>query len=994
MGTVDGGMWKTVNDGVTWTPISDGQMNPSIGAFAIAPSDPHIIYVGTGEADFRSDITYGNGMYKSTDGGVHWSHCGLEDSRQVGRVLIDPHDPNLVLVAALGHAYGPNEERGVYRSGDGGQTWSKVLSKGSMVGAVDLGSDPSRPGIVYAAMYETHRPPWSQYQPVEGPGSGIYKSTDEGLTWFEVSGAGLPPKPYGRIGIAVAANSHGSVVYALMDAAKGGAGLYRSDDGGQQWYLTSKDPNVTSRMWYFAGITVDPNDPDAVYCPNRSLGRSTDGGKNFTVIKGSPGGDDYHFLWIDPQNSERMIVASDQGTVISLDHGRTWSSWYNQPTGQFYHVVADDQFPYRIYGAQQDAGTAGIASRSDYGSITFRDWNPVGAGESGYVAPDPMNPGIIFGGNSGGEVFRFDQKTGQTHTVTPWLLSTFTTPRTEQKYRFNWTSPLVFDRLDPRRLYLGAQGILQTTDGGLHWKEISPDLTRAQKGREKEAGLPTLDNAAPRGWGVVYTIAPSPKQKNLIWAGTDDGLIQITRDGGNHWTNVTPQDLAPWSKVSVIDASPFDPGEAYAAIDRHRLDDLTPIIYKTKDYGKHWTRADRGISAGSFVRTVRSDLKKLGLLYAGTETGVFVSFDDGDYWQSLNLNLPTVAVHDLAMHGNDLVAGTHGRAIWILDDLTPLQQLSPTVLSQEASLARPQPVIRIRRSENRDTPLPPEEPQGVNPPSGAIIDYFLSSTPASPITLEIADNLGNIVRRFSSDAQAPSPEQVYFMDEWRPRFEPLTVHAGLNRFVWDMHYTPPPTVRYDYTIAAIAGQGTVREPEGPLALPGKFTATLTVGSHSYTQPLELVMDPRIRVQSSALKDQWTLAIEIWNTMADADALTGAVDSVNHQLGSLLKKEDLAGGTQASVRSLDSSATAIRRSLGGLGLAGLETDVMSADREPTQQMRDAFSVYKAKVSDAQEQWNHARTVAIPKLNKELRTLGFGIVDPGLTSIRHYKTGTTH
>jgi len=989
MGTVDGGMWKTVNAGVTWEPISDGQMSPSIGALAIAPSDPNIMYVGTGEADLRSDNTNGDGMYKSTDGGSHWTHIGLKDTRHIGRVLIDPHNPDLVLVAALGHAYGPNEERGVFRTTDGGAHWTNVLHKTPDVGAIDLAADPSTPAIIYATLFETRRPAWSQYQPNDGPGSGLYKSTDEGLTWSEITGGGLPAKPYGRIGVAVANNSRGAIVYALMDAGRNGTGLYRSDNGGGSWTLQSKDPNVTSRMWYFAGVTVDPNDANTVYVPNRSLGRSTDGGKTFTVIKGSPGGDDYHFLWVDPANSRRMIVASDQGTVVSLDGGATWSSWYNQPTGQFYHIITDDQFPYRIYGAQQDAGTAGIDSRSDYGSITFRNWNPVGAGESGYIAPDPLHPNIIFGGNSGGEVFRFDQETGQTHVVTPWLLSEFGTPRTAQKYRFNWTSPLVFDRHDKNTLYLGAQMVLRTTDGGLHWQERGPDLTRAQKNRKSESGPPTIENAAERGWGVVYTIASSPVRKDLLWAGTDDGLIHISRDGGKHWTNVTPNGLSAWSKISVIDASPFDAGEAYAAVDRHRLDDPGAYIYKTRDYGKHWTRADQGIPSGSFVRAVRSDLTKRGLLYAGTETGVFVSFDDGGHWQSLNLNLPTVAVRDLSVHGNDLVAGTHGRAIWILDDLTPLQQLSATVLAGPAHLFKPQTAIRIRRSENSDTPLPPEEPQGTNPPSGAIIDYALNGTPQSPISLEIRDAGGNLVRRFSSDDQRPEDSGVYFTDEWLPRFSSLPTHPGHNRFVWDLHYTTPPAGRYGYTIAAIAGQGTVRMPQGPLAPPGTYTVTLTVNNRSYQQKLNVVMDPRIRVSTSVLHRQLSLAIQVWNAMADQFALAASVDSVHQQLIAL--NANKTAGIPSNISSLDKTVAGIQRTLRGLRFSSLETDVMSADREPTQQMNDAYTTLRAKLVDAGKKWERFSAAELQALNRQLSQLEVSQVIVPATAATHLNAG---
>jgi photosystem II stability/assembly factor-like uncharacterized protein len=994
-GSVDGGMWKTTNAGLTWEPISDGQMNPSIGALAIAPSDPNILYVGTGEADLRSDITYGDGVYKSTDGGDHWTHIGLEDSRHIGRVLIDPKNPDIVLVAAVGHAYGPNDQRGVFRTTDGGRSWSQVLSKGPDIGAVDLASDPANPAIVYATTWAPRRPPWSQYQPNEGPGSAIYKSTDEGITWSEVGSQGLPEKPYGRIGISVVAGSRGAVIYSLMDASGRGTGLYRSDDGGQTWELCTKDPNVTSRMWYFAGITTDPQQPNIVYVANRSLMRSTDGGKTFTVIKGSPGGDDYHFLWVDPENDQRMIVASDQGTCLSVDDGRTWSSWYNQPTGQFYHVITDNQFPYRIYGAQQDMGTTSITSRSDFGLITFRDWYSVGAGESGYIAPDPKNPDIVYGGSSYGGVFRFDRTTGQSHVISPNMLGSFGTPIPLQRYRFTWTSPIVFDRRDPRTLYLGAQVLLRSRDGGLHWQPISPDLTGVQKNMAGKSGPPTVEDAALRGWGVIYTIAPSPLRDGMIWIGTDDGFVQLTRDGGRHWQNVTPPGLPPWSKISIMEASPFDAGEAYAAVDRHRMDDFAPYIYRTTDYGRHWSRADKGIPVGSFVRAVRSDHSKKGLLYAGTETGVFVSFDDGENWQSLQLNLPMVSVRDLAVQDNDLVAGTHGRAFWVLDDLSPLQQMSKKVFASDAFLFRPDRAVRLRRSEQRDTPLPPEQPHGTNPPNGAIIDYYLGAASSSPVTLEIRDGSGNLVRGFSSNDQPEPPGRTpYFMTEWLPRFEPLPAQAGHHRFVWDLRYTPPETRQYGYTIAAIAGSGTEREPQGPLVLPGKYQVRLTVGNRVLTQPLEVRMDPRVHVKAGELKDQLALAADVWNAMADYQALSLGVDSLRRQLMGLQRDQGLAAQLRSTVRSVERATVSLRDSLRAGGFSRLETDIMSADREPTEQMREAYRTQRARLSSAERQWKQLTSGDLVRLNKDLERAGAPRVNVAGTSARHLEVKSAH
>lgn len=962
-GSVDGGMWKTDNAGLTWESLSDGtKMNPSIGAFAVAPSNSKIIYVGTGEADMRSDITYGDGVYKTTDGGATWEECGLNDTRHIGKILVDPHNPDIVLIAALGHAYGPNEERGVFRSSDGGKSWKKVLYKNQDVGAIDLAWDETNVSIVYSSLWQARRTPWSQYPPEEGHGSGLYKSTDEGITWNEIASSNLPAKPYGRIGVAVAAGSHGAIVYALIEALKKGSGLYRSDDGGQHWHLAGNDPRIVSRMWYFGQVFVDPKNADVVYVPNVALMRSTDAGKTFTAIKGAPGGDDYHFLWIDPTNNDRMIVATDQGTVISVDGGTTWSSWYNQPTGQFYHVVTDNQFPYRIYGAQQDAGTVSIASRSDYGSITFRDWYSIGAGESGYIAPDPLNAHIVYGGSTYGGVSRFDRTTGQSQNISPTLLSEFGTPAPLRKYRFTWTSPLVFDPHDARTMYLGAQVLLKSNDGGLHWEAMSGDLTRTKK---------TKTDSSHTNWGVIYSIAPSPVQNNLIWIGTDDGNIQITRDGGQHWENVTPNGLPMWSKIGIIEASPFNAGEAYAAVDRHRADDFAPYIYRTRDYGKHWERANNGIDPTAYVNVVRSDRTRKGLLYAGTEIGVYVSFDDGDHWQALQFNLPIASVRDLAVHDNDLIAATHGRAFWVLDDLTPLQQMSEKIINSDAHLFTPERAIRIRRSENSDTPLPPEEPHGTNPPSGAIFDYYLHSTPREPITLEIFDNAGNLVRKFSSaDAPPLDTQKVPIADYWFPPFEKLKANAGIHRFVWDLHYPPPPVSRFGYSMH-VANVKTVREPEGPLVLPGKYEVKLTIDGHTYSSPLEVTMDPRVKISDDVLRNQLSLAMNVWNTIADAHSLSVALEKLKNRCDELQKETTIDSQTRSRANAISVNIASLKDSLSDGRLVGLKGDIMGADREPTSQMTEAYNVLKAKISAAQQQWEKIQTDELPALNRALR-----------------------
>jgi photosystem II stability/assembly factor-like uncharacterized protein len=930
-GSVDGGVWRTTNAGVTWEPLFDGQPISSIGALALAPSDPKVIFAGTGEADMRSDITYGAGVYKSTDGGAHWQHLGLDDTRQIGKVLIDPQDPNIVWVAALGHAYGPNTERGVFKSTDGGRTWQKVLYKNPDVGAIDLAFDPSDARIVYAALWQSRRPPWSQYPPDQGPGSGLYKTTDGGATWKQLAGGGFPAGQSGRIGLATARGAAGTRVYALLEAGAA-TGLYRSDDGGATWVLTSSDPRLTTRNWYFGQVFVDPSDAGVVYVPNRPILRSTDGGKTFTAIKGSPGGDDYHIVWIDPKNGHRLIFGSDQGAGVSLDGGATWSSWYNQPTAQFYHVVTDDAFPYRVYGAQQDAGTVGTASRGNDGSITFREWHPVGAGEAGYIAPDPLNPDIVYGGDTYGAAFRFDRTTGQSQIISP------AAPGGGRSYRFTWTSPLVFDRLDRHVLYLGAQMVLRTRDGGLHWEEASPDLTGVVPGR-----------------GVVYTIAPSPVQAGVIWAGTDDGRIHVTADGGRNWRNVTPDSLPAWSRLSMIEASPFEAGAAYAAVDRHESDDVTPWIYRTHDFGRHWTRIEEGIAPGAYVAVVRADPTRRGLLFAGTELGVYVSFDDGDHWQSLQLNLPVASVRDLAVHDHDLVAATHGRAFWILDDLTPLEQLSDSALAAGTFLFRPEAALRVRRSTNNDTPLPPEEPQGENPPAGAILDYYLATAPTGPVTLEITDGRGAVIRRYSSDDRAPAPaEAPYFMDVWLPRAAIPTRAAGHNRFVWDLRYAPPPVERVDYSIAAIAGHGTIAQPEGPLVVPGTYQVRLTVNGKTQAQPLDVKLDPRSHPADTALAAQLALALAISRAQTTQDSLRMAAIELARRLRAAGPR---LGATAAA-------ADSVAKAAGDGALADLLTVVESADREPTQQARDAYASQLARLVDLRRRWDAIRKLSPP------------------------------
>ena len=750
-GAVGGGVWESENAGRTWTPIFDSQPIASIGAMAVAPSNPKILYVGSGEADMRSDISYGNGMYRSADGGRTWTAIGLSDSRQIGKILVDPKDPDLVFVAALGHGYGPNPERGVFRSRDGGKTWKRVLGKSDDIGAIDVAFDPRDSKTILAALWQTRRPPWNVYASSNGPGSGLYRSTDGGETWNEIKGGGFPSEKVGRIGIAFAP-SDSKRVYAIVDAKDGG--LYVSKDGGATWTRGCHETRIWGRGWYFGGVTVDPKDPDTVYVCNTGLYRSTDGGKTVTPIKGAPGGDDYHELRIDPSDPRRMIVATDQGAVVSVDGAKTWSSWYNQPTAQFYHVATDNRFPYWIYGAQQDTGAAATPSRTDYSSILLRDWRQIAAGgENGYIAPDPTDPNILYGGGVG----RFDWTTLQEQNVDPTLAY-------PGDYRGEWTLPLAISPRDPKRIYFGNQFLFRTTDAGRHWDKASPDLTR------EDPPVPaTLDPvtakdspvAGPRR-GVIYTIAPSPVKDDLLWCGTNDGLLWRTADDGKHWDNVTPKEITAWSSISILEASHFDPDTVYAAVDRHRLDDIAPHIYRTRDGGKTWQPIAAGIPAGSYVNVIREDPEKRGLLLAGTETGVFVSFDDGDHWQPLQGNLPNCSVRDISIRNGDLVIATHGRSFWVLDDIAPLRELTATVAASDAWFFAPREATRFHPAAFQGTPFPKDEPAGENPPNGAILDYYLKTGSTAPVAIEIVDAKGEAVRRYASDDKPrpsdPSPD--------------------------------------------------------------------------------------------------------------------------------------------------------------------------------------------------------------------------------------------
>jgi photosystem II stability/assembly factor-like uncharacterized protein len=982
-GAVGGGVWKSENAGRTWEPIFDSQPVASIGAIAVAPSDPNVLYVGSGEADMRSDISYGNGMYRSADAGRSWARIGLSDTRQIGRILVDPKDPNLVFVAALGHGYGPNSERGVFRSRDGGKSWTRVLFKDENTGAIDLASDPGNPKTILAALWQTRRPPWNVYPPSNGPGSGLYRSTDGGETWKPVVD-GLPTEKLGRIRLAFALSQPGRA-YAIVDAKEGG--LFVSEDAGVSWKRQSSDRRIWERGWYFGSVTVDPKDASVVYACNTAMYKSTDGGKTFLPFKGAPGGDDYHRLWIDPNDSRRLIVASDQGAVVSVDGGRTWSSWYNQPTAQFYHVATDDQFPFWIYGAQQDSGAAATPSRTDYRSITLRDWKPIPVGgESDWIAPDPKDPSILWGGRVG----RFDWKTLQDWNVDPTLAS-------PGEYRGEWTLPLAISPRDPKAIYFSNQFLYKTVDGGRHWEKVSPDLTRESPGVPAGLDPITAEDSAVKGprRGVIYAIALSALADGRIWCGTDDGLIWLSKDGGRNWQNVTPKDLTAWSKVAIIEASHFDAETVYAAIDRHRLDDIAPYILRTRDGGKTWAWITSGIPAGSFVNVVREDPARRGLLYAGTETGVFVSFDDGGNWQPLQMNLPNCSIRDIDVRHGDLVVATHGRSFWVLDDLSPLRQLDAADATSDFVLFAPRAAVRLHPAPFLGTPEPKDEPMGENPARGAVLDYVLKSGAGSPVVLEILDSQGDLVRRYASDDR-PRPadlQRIAVTPDWVPVPEPPPNSAGMHRFVWDLHDELPKEL--------VSPSASARGSSGPWAAPGRYAVRLTAAGRSQTQPLIVGKDPRLgaSVTDADLAAQHALArgiqaerVRVAVGLRQADllrkqiaALRGkATGAAAADLGAFAKSIDRAAGPpilspgEEFFETEEASPTSLRRL--ATSLSGLQSAVESADAAPSPDAVTGFAERRKMTAQGLARWQELLGADLSRANASLGAAGLAPLKP--------------
>jgi photosystem II stability/assembly factor-like uncharacterized protein len=992
IGQGGGGVWKSDDYGRTWNPIFDGQPSQSIGAIAVAPSNANVVYVASGEGLHRPDLSVGNGIYKSTDAGKTWAHLGLRDGEQFPALAVDPRDPEKVFAAVLGHPYGPNEERGIYRSADGGATWTKVLYKDPNTGGSDVAIDPTDPNVVYASMWEATLGPWEDGNTYEGTKGGLFKSTDGGTTWKQLT-KGLPENLV-HIQVALCASDERRLYATVATSKEGGygsgvgLGVYRSDDAGESWYKATDDPRPAMKIGGgdLPIAKVDPKNPDVVYSASIVTERSIDGGKTWMSLRGAPGGDDYQNLWISPENPDIILLVSDQGAIVSVNRGETWSSWYNQPTAQLYHVAATNTFPYQVCAGQQESGSVCISSRGNDGEITFREWHPVGVIEYGYVAPDPLHPEIVFGAGRS-EVSKYDMATGQVQNVTP-------IPVRNPAYRSDRTEPILFSPLDPHDLYYAANVLFETKDYGRTWAQISPDLSREHSGQPASLKpLPDKDQAKRRG--AIYSFAASFKSPDTLWAGTDDGLVWITRDHGKNWKDITPPKLTPWSKVTQISASHFDDNTAYVSVSRMRIDDMQPYLFRTHDGGATWDSISAGLPDGSPVDSVREDPVRKGLLFAGTETAVWVSLDGGDHWQPLQFNLPHTSMRDLLIKDNDLIVATHGRSFWILDDISPLRQIDEIRAAEMkadtgAFLFKPGPAYRVRRSTNPDTPLPNDEPAGENPPDGAVIDYELGQGITGTVTLEILDRRGKLVRKYASDDK---PEAT--MEElskqliplyWLRMPKTLPSTPGMHRWVWDLRYTTPTATSYEYPISAVP-HDTPRTPQGSLALPGTYTVRLTAGGKVLTAPLTIRIDPRVHATAVELEslfvEQSKLAemvsksasasLEVHSAreqlealsktapspVKDAPALSEAIDKLDNELGELLSGHPNPGGEETP--GLDDVAGES---------AGLYEQVGSADAAPTTAQLKAAEHSNEELTEVLNRWQHSKETSIPALNRQL------------------------
>jgi photosystem II stability/assembly factor-like uncharacterized protein len=972
-GAVAGGIWKTSDGGANWAPLFDKEAISSIGAIAVAPSDHNVVYAGTGEAAVRGNISYGAGVYKSVDAGKTWKNIGLKDTRHIGALIVDPKNADIVLVAALGHIFGPNQERGIFRTTDGGKTWAKVLSKDQDTGGIDVVFDPQNSNIVFAGLWQARRQPW--HFSSGGPGSGLYRSEDGGATWKHLEGNGLPDGILGRIGVSVS-GADSNRVYAMIEAKEGG--LFRSEDGGTKWTRVNEDGRFRQRAWYFSKIYADPKAADTVYVLNTGLFRSVDGGKSFTLLPARHG--DHHGLWIDPQNPQRIANANDGGAAVSTDGGKTWTTQQNQPTAQFYHVAVDNAFPYHIYGAQQDNSNIGIASRTDSGVITAQDWFQAGGGECGFVIPDPRDWHIIYSNNEGYLTY-YDKNKEHGHDASVVPLDNSGHGAVDLAHRFQWISPLLISPHNPDIIYTGAESVFKTTDQGKTWTAISGDLTRNDKSKQQPSGGPlTLDITSVEYYDTVFALAESPKKQGILWAGTDDGLVHLTTDEGQHWTNVSPKGVPEWSTVSLIDPSPHDAAVAYVVFDRHKLDDFKPYIFKTSDLGKSWTAITTGIPEGAYVHAVREDPKKRGLLYAGTETGMYVSFDDGAHWQPLQLNLPVTPIHDLVVKDDDIVVATHGRSFWVLDDVTPLRQVTAQSAQMDALLYQPQTALRLHYPTEMDK----RQPVGDNPPAGAILDYYLKVAAKDEVTLDILDTQGKVVRHLSSKDKKKNDQPPEWPDQVEtPRIIPAA--EGMNRFAWDLHYDDP----IETPGAFYYGEG----PRGPLALPGEYQVKLTVGGKTQTAPLHLVIDPRIKDAEPVISKQFELSSKVANRIGELHQAINEIRNVKTQIQGLRKRfgddERLKSALAAADDLLKKMATVeeqliqvnMKGSEGNLAFPNMLNEafysfsrmIEYADYGPTQPQYEVSKSLETRLDEQLKKWNQLKTEEVPKIAAMVRQI---------------------
>jgi photosystem II stability/assembly factor-like uncharacterized protein len=977
-GATGGGVWKTTDGGSSWLPISDGQFKTgSVGAIGVSESDPNIIYVGMGEPDIRGNASHGDGVYKSTDAGKTWKNVGLEDTLHIGAVRVHPKNPDIVYVAAMGHLWGPNEQRGVFRTTDGGKTWKQIYTRGVKAGAVDLILDPGNSNVIYAAFWDMHRVPWDLES--GGPDSGLFKSTDGGDTWTDLSrNPGMPKGILGRIGVTVSpVNS--DRVWALVEAEDGG--VFRSDDAGKTWTRVNQERKLRQRAWYYSRIFADPQKPETVFAVNTSFYRSDDGGKTFNAIRAPHG--DVHYLWIAPNDSNRMIECNDGGANVSTNGGRTWTSQDQQPTAQFYRVALDNDFPYHAYGAQQDNSTVRIATRSDDGSIGVRDWYDVGGGESGWLAPDPKDSEIVYAGSYDGLLTRYDHRTGQLRDVTVWPDNPMGSGAEAMKYRFQWTYPIVFSPNDPNTLYCAGDHVFKTSNGGTSWEVISGDLTRNDKSKQGPSGGPiTKDNTSIEYYDIIFTMAESPVKPGLIWTGSDDGLVYVTQDGGKHWENVTPKGLREWMQINTVEASPFDAGTAYFAGTKYQLDDFQPYLYKTTDYGKTWTAISRGIPSRAFTRVIREDPNHRNLLVAGTETGMYVSFNGGDNWQSFQLNLPVVPITDLAFQKREkeLVVATQGRAFWIFDDLPLLYQLAAGPPTEDMKLFQPKETYRSLRGGFR---MPPGGSQGQNPPSGAVVYYSLKEKPKDEVTLEFLDDAGHAIHKFSSKPPAKKPAAEGEEDEEfpprRPDADRVPTEAGLNRFVWDLRYPDATTFP-----GLIMWAGNIR---GPVIVPGNYKVRLTANGKSETQNFVVKKDPRLSTTPEAYARQLEVALQIHNKLSQSNDAVVRIRDIRKQLDDYaerVKDQKVADAAKALSKSLTAVEEALYQTKNRANedplnfpiklnnkLAALEGVVESSDNGPTLQSSQVFEDLASQVNAQLETLKRLTASDLAAFNKLAR-----------------------